>query len=289
MALVDSDRRGPGGPIAIGGVGGSGTRVVAGMLRHVGYHIGDDLNESLDNLWFTFLFRRPSWVVRQQQRSRRFDRALRVFVGVMHGRFPTAPLELTALVSAYRDMTLEYDTDWARARIRSMRRTLGPGPEERPWGWKEPNTHVVLAKLASALPNLRYVHVVRHGLDMAFSDNQHQLGRWGELYGITDLQGSIEDRSARFWLAANRRALAIGQGQMRGRFHVMNFDRLVGDPLAEVNAFLDFIEAPRSYADSISSLIRPPQSIGRHENHLDRFSGETIEAVTELMSGLTGR
>ena len=44
-------------PIAIGGVGGSGTRVIASILKEVGIYIGGDLNHANDNLWFTLLFK----------------------------------------------------------------------------------------------------------------------------------------------------------------------------------------------------------------------------------------
>jgi hypothetical protein len=37
-------------PVAIGAIGGSGTRVGAGLLTILGYYIGDDLNEEFDNL-----------------------------------------------------------------------------------------------------------------------------------------------------------------------------------------------------------------------------------------------
>jgi len=43
-------------PVVVGGVGGSGTRVIARMLVNLGYYIGDDLNDALDNLWFVLLF-----------------------------------------------------------------------------------------------------------------------------------------------------------------------------------------------------------------------------------------
>ena len=46
-------------PIAVGGVGGSGTRVVANFLEMLGFDMGSDINESLDNLTFTLLFKRP--------------------------------------------------------------------------------------------------------------------------------------------------------------------------------------------------------------------------------------
>lgn len=37
-------------PVAIGGVGGSGTRVVAEIVRSLGYYLGGDLNSANDNL-----------------------------------------------------------------------------------------------------------------------------------------------------------------------------------------------------------------------------------------------
>jgi hypothetical protein len=46
--------------LAIGGIGGSGTRIGAAFLQILGYYIGDDLNEPLDNLWLTLLFKRRS-------------------------------------------------------------------------------------------------------------------------------------------------------------------------------------------------------------------------------------
>ena len=43
--------------IAVGGVGGSGTRLIAAFLDRLGIYMGDDQNESLDNLWFNLLFK----------------------------------------------------------------------------------------------------------------------------------------------------------------------------------------------------------------------------------------
>ena len=51
-------RHGEFAPIAVGGVGGSGTRLVARLLRDLGFFLGADLNESEDTLWFTHLFKR---------------------------------------------------------------------------------------------------------------------------------------------------------------------------------------------------------------------------------------
>ena len=40
-------------PVVIGGIGGSGTRVVAQLLQCCDLNMGTDLNESLDDLSFT--------------------------------------------------------------------------------------------------------------------------------------------------------------------------------------------------------------------------------------------
>ena len=70
-------------PVAVGGVGGSGTRIVAHLLRELGFDIGDDLNESLDDLCFTALFKRaglrdqvgsPCYVARTHARARALAR-----------------------------------------------------------------------------------------------------------------------------------------------------------------------------------------------------------------------
>jgi hypothetical protein len=47
------------GPIVVGGVGGSGTRVIATMMRVLGVYTGADLNKAGDNKWFTFLCKLP--------------------------------------------------------------------------------------------------------------------------------------------------------------------------------------------------------------------------------------
>ena len=48
-------------PLVIGGLGGSGTRVVADILLAQGWYLGQDLNRAKDNLLFTLLFKRPYW------------------------------------------------------------------------------------------------------------------------------------------------------------------------------------------------------------------------------------
>ena len=83
---------------AIGGLGGSGTRVFAAMLRHAGVYIGDDLNGPLDNLWFTVLFKRRDWT-RKTPQPEQVVAAIRLFRQAMTlGLSRSCPTKIEAAI-----------------------------------------------------------------------------------------------------------------------------------------------------------------------------------------------
>ncbi|MCX6279657.1 MAG: hypothetical protein NT004_16405, partial [Bacteroidetes bacterium] len=49
------------GPVVVGGVGGSGTRVIAEILSLLNFYLGNDLNGPNDFLLYTLLFKRKKW------------------------------------------------------------------------------------------------------------------------------------------------------------------------------------------------------------------------------------
>jgi hypothetical protein len=49
----------PTAPVVVGGVGGSGTGLVAEILRMLRFDTGHNLNRPLDDRWFALLFRQP--------------------------------------------------------------------------------------------------------------------------------------------------------------------------------------------------------------------------------------
>ena len=48
------------------------------------------------------------------------------------------------------------------------------------WGWKEPRSIYLLPFFNSVMPRLRFLHWMRDGRDMAFSENQQQLRKHGQ-------------------------------------------------------------------------------------------------------------
>ncbi len=275
--------------IAVGGLGGSGTRVIARMLQMLDIYVGSSLNSKLDNLWFTLLFKRQSWF-RAMPEPDDFFFALSMFRRAMEaglaGNLPRNAEERlrTIKVEAGRagtslGLTVTTLEEFLHSRPYNRQRFRG-------WGWKEPNTHVFLPQIAAAIPNLKYVHVIRNGLDMAFSSNQQQLANWGALIGRFDVDGvKLSPKMALdFWIAANRRATDIGNVIGPDMFHLLNYDRLCANPEEEIRGLLRFLRLDAHNPDPAPlKQIIAPVSLGRFRNHPDHgFTPGQFEAVREL-------
>lgn len=271
-------------PVAVGGVGGSGTRVVSKALGKLGYFIGYDLNEASDNLSYTLLFKRPDiFCVSDED----FCRALSIFTRAMAGG--SVPETERNFVSnlAQAGRWNRHSAQWLQERV--SRLPFGHEIEQsKPaWAWKEPNTHILLDRFWGALPKLKYVHVRRHGLDMAFSGNQNQPQFWGEYILGEPCPASVDPvYSLRYWCAAEQRVLRIVEHMGKSaQFHVLNFDRLCRSPETEFAALLAFlgIDSHPDILQALASLVSPPSSIGRYrEQDLSVFSVEDLKFVESM-------
>ena len=181
-------------PVIIGGGGGSGTRVIAEILKAHGYYIGSDLNEASDNLWFTLIFKRPAWLKKEISltSSHRLNQGMMIFEKAMLGGGKYSLDDKLFLAKAACSISLTGHDHlrsghgkWPFYRAASiLKRAHITNNNIQPWGWKEPNSHIYIEQLGKYFPNAKYIHVMRNGLDMAFSNNQAQLYNWSWLYGI---------------------------------------------------------------------------------------------------------
>lgn len=228
-------------PVAIGGVGGSGTRLVAQLLQAIGYHIGDTLNGSVDTLWFTLLFKRRTILAAGDSE---FDLCTRILVAGLSGGAPldAAAIEyLLALPAADRPDSAELMQVCAESLVLAAQRPR----RTTPWGWKEPNTHIVIERLWQRLPALRYIHVVRNGIDMAYSRNQNQLRLWGPSV-LGDDSPVTPARSLAYWCKVHRRMQGLLAANPQ-RMYWLDYNAFCRDPDAgfgRLCAFLDRDPAP---------------------------------------------
>jgi hypothetical protein len=224
-------------PIVIGGLGGSGTRVVAQILRDAGVYIGSELNEPLDNLWFTLLFRRRSI---KNPGSERLLPLLDLFAKRMHGNHRWNLQVQSLLCSCAFEFILRNYVPPRRfgfpiQTMRSFYKREEPGGFC--WGWKEPNSHVFLPLLINYFQSLRYVHVIRHPRDAVFGSNKLQLRNWKHLFGIT---GTDEHKAMLlFHQVANQRAIDFGR-ELGDRFLLLKFEDLCAEPKHWTKRLIEF-------------------------------------------------
>ena len=188
-------------PIVIGGTGGSGTRLIAQMLMAAGVDLGRSVNGSLDALAFVPLY---DIYVDAYLRGESIDRS-----GFEE--------HLAASIRSHRGDRHAY-----------------------PWGWKNPRSLFILSLLDDSLPDLRFIHVIRHGLDMATSRNQNQLHLHGEAL-LGDDANCVPQAiaSALLWQRANTNAADYGEQNMPGRYWRVRYEDVCRDPTQALAPVLD--------------------------------------------------
>ena len=272
--------------VAIGGVGGSGTRVVSELLINSGYFVGNQLNKALDNLLFTLLLRQPEWA-KQFPQEHEIEYALDIFISLMSHQSP-ARLSEDQLRYIQDRPHSKYYNDIEKQRwidvVNTLLRDSAPVTEylAARTAWKEPNTHIFLPKIASSLPNLKYVHVIRNGFYMAYSKNQRQVQAWHKLFRLEmPMAGLNPSISLEYWIRANQRAIHFGQEHMAGRFYLLNYDQLCENAHVEVSKLLNFLEVEHTdkRVAFLSSSIKskPAQAL-----NMQQFSKDQIERAEAL-------
>ncbi|UCH19659.1 MAG: sulfotransferase [Deltaproteobacteria bacterium] len=266
-------------PVIIGGVGGSGTRVVAAIIAQVGFYLGSDLSPEMDNQLFMLLFKRPGWYRKARLSSKKIFTGLSLLSKAMILRETFSFAEIRFLLEAVLGMFLAGHNHMGDGRgiwpfVRAWK-LLTTKPNVRSkcvgWGWKEPNSHLYLEHMSSYFKKLRYIHTIRHGLDMAFSGNQQQLYNWAPFFGVeipkskTDIPKSM----LAYWARANRQVLAIGERLGRQKFLIVNFDRLCLSPESEIQKIISFLNIrPDAKAlDLAYQIPQPPKSLGRYKKY----------------------
>ncbi|WP_167285243.1 sulfotransferase [Marilutibacter alkalisoli] len=243
----------PQAPAAVGGVGGSGTRLVAQLLQAAGFHLGDDINESSDTLWFTLLFKREE-ILRVDDDE--FDQLTRILItALQRGRQLDSDDEALVRSLAVADRP-QHLADWLGKRAESLLASTLQPPVANTLGWKEPNTHVVIERLWQRLPQLRYVHVVRNGVDMAYSQNQNQLRLWGP--HVLGEDGPVTPaRSLAYWCKLHQRMQRLLADNPQ-RMYWLDYDALCRDPLGEARKLCEFMRCDLAQMRPQLTSVLPP-------------------------------
>jgi hypothetical protein len=238
-------------PCVIGATGGSGTRVVARIVRAAGLYIGTELNRYEDALPFASFSDR--WINEYLATGKSVS-------GETRRRMAD---ELQGLVDDH----------------------LSRRPEDAVgWGWKEPRSIYLLPLLNEEMPKLRFLHFVRDGRDMAFSENQQQLKKHGAAVLEDDSRWRRRPyRSISLWAHVNGEAADYGERELGERYLRVRFEDLCSQPGETARRILDFFGLEGD-ADAIGAAeVRPPSTLARWKTKgartvrtLERFGEPTL-------------
>lgn len=267
--------------IAIGALGGSGTRAVAKIFIEAGVYMGALLNGPLDNLMFTRLFMNPNWYTKTGPEE--INRRLTIFKKYMQHENLRMD-ELTELVRATSQSA--YFTNDFQFYLHLFFNAVKT--KEPRWGWKEPNTQFFVPEIFNFFPKIKYIHVIRHGLDMAFSNNTNQLKNWGFKFNIflngNETQNDIARKQLDFWIYSTQKALE-NKKKFGDRFYLLNHEEFYKKPKLEIDSLLDFAYltiSPR-HKKKLYLIPQKPTSAGRYKNYdLNMFRDDQIEFVRNI-------
>jgi hypothetical protein len=243
-------------PIVIGAMGGSGTRVVARILRRAGRYMGANVNDpqedALDFEKFDYRWTPP-------------------YLASLRNGAPLDHAEMDAEFAEALEQFLRPRDDAAQA-----------------WGWKHSPSIHLLPFLNAHIPDLRFIHVIRDGRDIAVGTSGGRthtcrLGRavldgdptpvtpetpmWrGRAPAVDGGPEATPFRQIRFWRAVNAAAAEYGESKMSGRYMRIRLEDLCSVPHAHVREILDFAGWTgdrEPIVENAVSEIATPHTIGR--------------------------
>jgi hypothetical protein len=259
-------------PVVVVGMGGSGSRVVAALLREAGIYMGANTNgvkeDALEFAEFDYRWSPPYLAA---------------------SREGLEPKEIER-------MRVEH-AECVAAHLKSL------GTDTTAWGWKHCPSGHLLSFIAQELPELTVIHVIRDGRDTAFGESggrTHTLRLGGAVLDgdaepvapgsmrwkgkSTTADGSAEAtplRQARFWGLTNG-SIADWQTRGEGCYLRIRLEDLVKEPVQHGSQILDFAGAPDPNAvEKWARTVSSPASIGR-------WRRAPVSESTEVQDSIAG-
>jgi len=239
------------GPNVIGATGGSGTRVVARIVRHGGMFIGTDLNSSEDAIGF----------------GEYSDRWINTFMSCQDSNSPFAG----KMVEDLRNLVEKHCSPVNKS--------------GQPWGWKEPRSIYLLPFFHNQFPALRFLHVVRDGRDIAFSKNKNQLKKHGRvLLSLPERFMSTPVKAITLWSRINLRVADYGETRLGNRYLRIRFEDLCAQPVPTVERILALFGLAGDPAEIAKIEVASPSTIGRWQSQSPQTLAKVIRAGEVALS-----
>jgi len=271
--------------VFIGGTPGSGTKLVAEILKQCGVFIGGNLNKDNDNMDFVFcLSGRTTWINRHFPFKNNYndvEAVLALFEKIYfnkrlsikdYGRIIKIGTEYFKKNDAKLLTTRPLPERIIHA-LRVFRFSLKSEIQEKHTGFavKCPNTLFFVEPLLKCYPEMKFVHVVRDGRDMALSQKQKMLFYLAPVFELDPEYDPAN--SLLFWSRINRYAYdTCGQTMPPENYMLLRYEDLCMNASDEIARLFDFLGIQSPFIEKVCSLPRENPSIGRWEKEKDVFA-----------------
>lgn len=239
--------------VCVGGLGGSGTKVVSQIFQRIGIFFGEDQNGSADTLPFTLFFNISAFSLSEKDFKHRAELFARCMLGCR-----ISEDEVGEVLSLVADNQLQQPNSWMRER--ALRATSSVRkPVTAAWGWKSPPTHFFADRFLMFWHGLKFVFVFRDAFDMALSKNQNQLKYWSpHIYGVKGCLERGDMGALEFWFRVHERILELKR-RLPERVLIVPYERLCESPVNAVRSLVDSVRG-RSCNVEFSELFKIPRS-----------------------------
>ncbi len=140
----------------------------------------------------------------------------------------------------------------------------------RPWGFKNPRTMLLLPFLDELFPGMKFVHVVRDGRDISLGNKFVAKNRLADAF-LSEQERTLsdEEKMILFWGRSNQRSMDYGLQHMQDRYLQMRLEELCFYPERKARELLEFASRTCVDARAISQIVEKPASIGRWKQFPD--------------------
>ena len=270
-------------PVVVVGMHRSGTSLVSRILDDCGVMMGKDLQEDHESIFFISL---NEWIYGNAGAS--WER-------------PGALSELTNLPPA-----MEAVEEYIRKRLssRSSRKYSGKllknglfDMDER-WGWKDPRNGPTLPLWRSIWPDMKVIHVIRHGVDVAASLKTRNSAHWeGDVSRFKKWLPTYSWRSSKSPIMRGQRSSTLEGGlsfwseqlEIESEIlapiedkHVVRYEELLSSPRDSITKILEYIsiEITEEKLTLIEETINPSRAFAFMNNpELLEFAEKNAETL----------
>jgi hypothetical protein len=233
-------------PLFIGGVGGSGTRLICKLALDAGYFMGRNLNKSLDSL------------------------DLRPFYA--------------NYVREYLENEGSSDVQKKLKKIFLDYVSIHNNHNNSKWGAKNPRSILVLPLLHSIYPKMKFIHVIRDGRDMAFSKNQNQIKRYGDIF-VKNIPQQESLYILEYWSIVNQKAFEYSISNLKDNYLLVRYEDALEKTKETTEVIFKFLGSSFTDFSTIPTIVKSSKTKERwklHEKELSNITQFEIDVLKKF-------